>query len=163
MTLPPPPESFFDGGEPQSKFAPGDTGRELLHEVKNLHQSVVLLSPAILRLKRRQRLLWASFALSLVAIALALGYSRWLQVEQSRHRHEVAYVACEQDRQRGEIEIDILASALLAQQDNPEAVAFYKPRIEKLESLQKDCDLLYPQEGEPGWPDFWSAGEFSGT
>lgn len=48
MTLPPmPDESFFDGGDPQSKKAPGDPDRELIHEVRGLSQNVLLLSRVV--------------------------------------------------------------------------------------------------------------------
>lgn len=43
MSLPPLPPPHPEGGPAQSSVDPGDTGRELLHEVRNLKQAVVLL------------------------------------------------------------------------------------------------------------------------
>lgn len=45
-----PPLSHAEGGEPQSKVAPGDPTRELIHEVRNMAQSIMLLRVAVERI-----------------------------------------------------------------------------------------------------------------
>ena len=156
-SLPPPPDSYFEGGGPKSSVAPGDTGRELLHEVKNLHQAVVLLPPAVKNLRRRQRMLWYAIIISVLSLLVTLGYTRYLAVEQTRDRLQADHASCQRDFRRGEIEIDILKSALLARQNDPRAKVFYEPRIKALEKLQEDCGRNFPQEGTDGWPSFWRA------
>lgn len=44
------PKSYFEGDGPQSELDPGNTGRELLHEVKNLETSIELMRNMFLKL-----------------------------------------------------------------------------------------------------------------
>jgi hypothetical protein len=152
MTLPPPPDSFFEGGEPQSQVSPGETGRELLHEAKNLAQAVSLLSVVVQKQRQRQRQIIFSCLVALVALMMAIGYTRFLSVQQTQQRLKSGHEACVRDNERGALEVEILqASAAL----NPGAKAFFEPRITKFEALTKDCDRLYPGQGQNGYPNFW--------
>lgn len=151
MTLPPPPDSFFEGGDPLSQVAPGDTGRELVHEAKNLAQAVLLLNVLVRKQRIRQRQFLITGLISLLALTLALGYSRYLSVEQSRQRIQANHAACDQDRDRGEIEIEILEASAAK---NPDSMSFFAPRIMRFKALQKDCEALYPSPGDQNWPTF---------
>lgn len=149
--LPDPPESFFDGGAPQSAVAPGDTGRELLHDTKNLIQAINLLRGVVLKQRRRQRQLLTSGIIAVLTLVAALGYTRYLAVEQTRDRITVGYQSCQQDRQRGAVEIEILSASMKANAQNPKAQAFFAPRIAKLQHLQKNCTVLYSNRSVSFW------------
>lgn len=153
MTIP--PDSYFEGGEPQSAVAPGDTGRELIHEIRNMNQAVLLLRHAVTRQHTRQKQIIASLVCSVLALALALGYTRLQTVTQTRERILANHAACDQDFQRGAVEIEILEASRLANKGNPQADAFFEPRIQALRGLQKDCAALYPAPGEANWPSFF--------
>lgn len=157
MSLPPPPDSFFEGGEPQSEIAPGDTGRELVHEIRNLQQSVLLLKKIIVprhEVNRRRRNAIVIGVMAFLVLLGLIGYIRLVTVKQSQDRLVSAHASCQRDYARGLVEIDILEASARGN-PNPRAQAFFAPRIAKFKALQKDCDALYPLEGHKGWPTFW--------
>lgn len=160
VTLPDlPPDSFFDGGEPNSQVAPGDTGRELLHEVKNLASAVKLLTKVVDRQQERQKRYFFGVAVAVVLLGMFAGFSRYLVVQQSQDRIDSNRAACIRDDNRGDLEIEILtASQAQAIKTNPGAQAFYAPRIAEFKALQKDCNALFPLPGTSGWPTFFGNG-----
>jgi hypothetical protein len=72
--LPPLPIPYSEGGPPQSHIAPGDSQRELIHEVRNLAQGVILLRRVLSR--RSRWAIWAAvaFAVTVVVTLTTFGY-----------------------------------------------------------------------------------------
>ena len=156
MTTLPPPDSFFDGGKPQSSVAPGDTGRELMHDVRNLTQAVSLLRVVVDKQRARQRQIVIAATLATLAVLGLLAYTRYLAVETTRDRLVSQHEACQSDNARGDLEIEILEASAAVNADDPRATAFFMPRIEKFKALQKDCDRLHPRRpSDPGYPSFF--------
>lgn len=84
---PPMTTPFSDGGPPQSQVAPGDSYRELIHEVRNLTTQVSLLHTIFVR----RKILYTFLGIELAVIAAVVAVL--FVLVNTTNSHESALVA----------------------------------------------------------------------